>query len=360
MRAAFWYYKERIMRIILVFSITLGVIFVAGFLVRNIFTQEEKINTSAPAVPEEKIGGSSPVSPDAAKIFSSVSLPALMEKEFDGRDLKLRRVLAENESYTRYYITYKSGELTISGIMNVPKGEGPFPVLFLNHGYIAPAVYTNGRGLKREQDYLARAGYVVVHSDYRNHADSDKDPSNEVNFRLGYTDDVINAIMAVKNSGLSFVDASRVGLLGHSMGGGVSLNIMVVRPDLVDGVVLFAPVSADFRDNFTRWLERRPEVAQEIISTYGRPEDNPGFWDNISASTFFERAVMPVMIHHGTADKDVPIAWSDVLYKALIAHNDAVTYHVYPNEPHEFTVAWPEVMKKTKSFFDANVMKSPQ
>jgi hypothetical protein len=28
--------------------------------------------------------------------------------------------------------------------------------VILNHGYIDPAIYTNGRGLKREQDYLAR------------------------------------------------------------------------------------------------------------------------------------------------------------------------------------------------------------
>src|SRR5688572_21877717 len=53
-----------------------------------------------------------------------VSLPALMQKEFTGSDLKLGRVLDDNASYTRYYITYKSGELTISGIMNIPKGPG--------------------------------------------------------------------------------------------------------------------------------------------------------------------------------------------------------------------------------------------
>src|SRR3989338_4121372 len=92
-----------------------------------------------------------------------VSIPALMKKEFDGRELKLVRILDENEVYTRHYITYKSGDLTISGILNIPKGQGPFPLLVLNHGYIDPEIYTNGRGLKREQDYLARHGYAVIH-----------------------------------------------------------------------------------------------------------------------------------------------------------------------------------------------------
>src|SRR3989344_1177212 len=130
-----------------------------------------------------------------------VSLPYLMQKQFDGRDLTLGRILDDNSAYTRYFITYRSGELTISGIMNVPKGSpaGGFPVLILNHGHIDTAVYTNGRGLKREQDYLARRGYVVIHPDYRNHAQSDKDPEADVNFRLGYVEDVINAVYAMKN-----------------------------------------------------------------------------------------------------------------------------------------------------------------
>lgn len=94
-----------------------------------------------------------------------VSLIAFAEQEFRGLDFKVGRVLAENEAYTRYYITYKGGGLTISGIMNVPKGSPPiggFPLLMLNHGFIDPAIYTNARGLKREQDYLVRQGYRPV------------------------------------------------------------------------------------------------------------------------------------------------------------------------------------------------------
>jgi len=114
-----------------------------------------------------------------------VSLLALMKKTYKGRDFTMGQVLADMPAYTRHFITYKSGDLTISGIANIPKGNGPFPVIILNHGYIDPLIYTNGRGLKREQDYLARQGYFVVHPDYRNHAQSDEDPENDVNFRLG-------------------------------------------------------------------------------------------------------------------------------------------------------------------------------
>lgn len=293
-----------------------------------------------------------PLVSEGGQEVNPVSLPAMMQKQFDGRDLTLGRVLDDNSSYTRYYITYKSGELTISGIMNIPKGSGPFPVLLLNHGFIEPSIYTNGRGLRREQDYLARRGYAVLHSDYRNHADSGKDPDNDVKFRLGYTEDVINAAYAVKNSNLPTLDKNNIGMLGHSMGGGVTLNTLVVQPDLIKAAVLFAPVSVDQRENFHRWLERRPEVATKIIERFGRPEDNPDFWNDISAQEFLDKITAPILLHHGTADDSVPIEWSDRLNQELKEHSKAIDYRVYPGEPHEFAAAWPGVMQATLDFFN--------
>lgn len=287
-----------------------------------------------------------------------VSLPAFMQKQLDGRELTQGAVLSANESYTRYYITYKSGTLTISGIMNVPKGDGPFPVLILNHGYIDPAVYTNGRGLRREQDYLARRGYVVIHPDYRNHANSTKDPDADINFRLGYAEDAANAIVAVKNSDLTYLDKERIGMLGHSMGGGVSLNVMVAKPELAKAVVLFAPVSGDNRDNFERWTTTRPETAQEILKRYGSPAESPLFWDNISSINFLDKSTAPVMIHHGTADADVPIEWSKELDEALKKEGKSVSFYIYDGQPHEFTSAWTQVMERTTAFFDKQVKKS--
>src|SRR5262245_36692521 len=54
-----------------------------------------------------------------------VSLQALMAKEYNGRQLRVGRVLASTSDYTRHFVTYKSGKLTISGIMNIPEGNGP-------------------------------------------------------------------------------------------------------------------------------------------------------------------------------------------------------------------------------------------
>lgn len=125
-------------------------------------------------------------------------------------------MLERHAAYTYHSVTYRSGELTISGTMSLPEGEGPFPVLILNHGYIDASVYTSGRGLRREQDYLARQGFLVIHPDYRNHAQSSRVDEDELENRLGYVEDVISAVVAVRASSLPYFEGN-IGMLGHSI-----------------------------------------------------------------------------------------------------------------------------------------------
>jgi dipeptidyl aminopeptidase/acylaminoacyl peptidase len=271
-----------------------------------------------------------------------VSLQAMMTKKYDGRNLRLGRVLARNSAYTRYYVTYQSGSLTISGIMNVPRTPGKHPALVLNHGHIDPAIYTNGRGLMREQDYLARRGYVVLHTDYRGHAQSSDDPQEGVDMRLGYTEDAINAVLALRTS--PSVDPNRIGMLGRSMGGGVTYNAMVAQPGLIKAV------SADAEDNFNRWMRKDRPIGTTILRAYGEPARNRAFWRNVSAINFFDRVTEPLLIHHGESDSTCPIAWSREALAALKAAGKTASMYTYPGEEHAFGPAWPTSMARTVAF----------
>ena len=74
----------------------------------------------------------------------------------------------------------------------------------------------------REQDYLARRGYAVLHTDYRNHAQSDDDPASELSCGSATPRTSINAVLAIKASWLSVPRPRPDRLLGRSMGGGVT------------------------------------------------------------------------------------------------------------------------------------------
>jgi dipeptidyl aminopeptidase/acylaminoacyl peptidase len=239
--------------------------------------------------------------------------------------------------------------------MNIPKGDGPFPTLVLGHGYIDPAIYTSGRGLKREQDYLANQGYIVLHTDYRNHAGSDDDPDNDTNLRLGYTIDVIAAARALRASGLPQVDTEKIGYLGRSMGGGIGYNVATVAPNEYDAIVLYAPVSANYVDNFNKWGRDNPDVGNPIIQRFGSPEDSPKFWAGISAENYFDKIDDPIMIHHGTADSICKLAWSERAVSQMQALDKDVTLHVYEGEQHAFEPQLELSLQRSVEFFKQNL-----
>jgi dipeptidyl aminopeptidase/acylaminoacyl peptidase len=300
----------------------------------------------------------SPSDGPSARPPDPVSLPALFEKEYDGRRLALRRTIAETDAYTSYSVTYASNGLRVSGKLDVPRGKGPFPALVLAHGYIDPAVYDNGQGMRREQDWLARAGYVVLHTDYRNHAFSADDPASERRMRLGYTTDVINAVQALRRTTKVPVADDRIGLVGRSMGGGVIYNVLAAQPGLVDAAVVFAPVSSRTADNFDRWIRNDPgrdELSDFILRRYGEPRDNPRFWREVSPRTYFNRITEPVLIHHGSADATCPIRWTRATVRALERAGVDVRLRVYPGEDHAFVAQWPLSMRRTTAFLDARL-----
>lgn len=287
-----------------------------------------------------------------------MSIPALFERDFNGSGLRLERVLARTDTYVRHAVSYRSGRLRISGVLNIPRGPGPFPAVVLAHGYIDPAIYQNGQGMRREQDRLARAGYVVLHTDYRNHARSSSDPGAERRFRLGYTEDVINAVLALRASPRVPVDDDRIGLVGRSMGGGVIYNALTVRPGLVDAAVVFAPVSSVARDNFERWTRNAPDrsdLSDYLVGRYGDPAAGGPFWAGVSPRTYFDRISEPVLIHHGTSDDDCPIRWSRSTAQAMREAGVDVRLRVYPGEEHAFGPQWPLSMDRTIAFLDSRL-----
>jgi dipeptidyl aminopeptidase/acylaminoacyl peptidase len=273
---------------------------------------------------------------DTTTPFKLVSMPALIRHRYDGRDLSVTRTVARGPAYTRYAVRYRSGALTVTGMMNVPSASGRHPVVVLAHGYADPARYTSGSMLTREQAALAQSGFVTLAIDYRNFAGSSRETARPVARPLGYPEDLVNAVSAVRTSRLPFLDGGRIGLLGRSMGGGVVLDALAARRHLAQAAVLSSPVSASAADQYTRWVAQDPSLRRRVVGAYGTPYTRPVFWRQASAGEYLDRIDVPLQIHHGTADPMCPVRWSEATTAGLRARGKEVTLYEYPGQGHRF------------------------
>lgn len=317
-------------------------------------TDAEPEPTVTTATPEASPTPEPTSEPTPEPTFDPISLPAMFDEDISGADLIRTALLVDEGAYTRHTVTYRSGDLTISGVMNVPAGEGPFPAVVLNHGYIDPAVYVTGQGMAREQDYLARQGFVVLHTDYRGHATSNEVDELDLEFRLGYARDAIAAVKALR--ALPEVVADQVGMVGRSMGGGVTMNALVAEPGIVDAAVIYASVSSQYVDNYRMWTEStRPDRAAQIVDRWGSVEENPTFWADLSARTYFDRIESAVLIHHGTNDESCPYVWAEDTRDGLAQAGVDVEFHAYEGETHTFSRDWELSMQRTTDFLRAQL-----
>ncbi len=265
--------------------------------------------------------------------YAWLTIEALRQRAYGGGRIEVLEVLARTSRFTRYLIRYPSDGLTIYGFLNVPPGPGPFPVVLVLHGYVDPLKYQVLDYTTRYADAITRMGYVVLHPNYRNYPPSDIGPNL---FRVGYAIDVLNLLALVREQAghpgpLATADGSRIGLFGHSMGGGIALRVITVDPQ-VRAAVLYASMSGDERRNFEMiWQWSMGRAGSEELAV---PQ---AVVDRISPIHYLAYIQAAVSIHHGEADSLVPVEWSWELCLRLRELGKPVECYFYPNADHLFT-----------------------
>jgi uncharacterized protein len=285
--------------------------------------------TPAPTVVPSETATVTPT-PDPYGVYT---IDYLRSRSYGGGEFQVTETLGDNGQFMRYLFEYPSEGLAIHGFMNIPKGDGPFPVVIALHGYIDPDVYNTFDYTTRYADTLANAGFLVIHPNLRGYRPSDEGDNL---FRVGMAEDVLNLIALVKARGgqggpLELADPDRIGLWGHSMGGGIVTRVITVSPD-VRAAVLYAPMSGDERKNYEAILgwsngERgRAELAVPVEVLTG-----------ISPEYFFDGITTPVSIHQGTLDQTVAVQWTRHTCDLLQSLGKTVECHFYEGAPHTFT-----------------------
>jgi dipeptidyl aminopeptidase/acylaminoacyl peptidase len=298
--------------------------------------------------------------------LADYTIDGLRTRQYPGGVIRTRSVITATEVYTRYYIDYPSDGLTITGIMQVPKGKGPFPVIVLGHGYIPRDEYWSGADTWSAANYLTQRGYLTVAPDFRSWGESDTGNSF---FSTGQVIDTLNLVSSLPS--VAEADVERVGIWGHSMGGGIALKAITVDPR-IKAAVLYASVSANDAEVLARWgpgcASSQPykladncggaEVVVDSIDpnlflAYANAIYNPDFMDQVSAINYFDYIIAPVQIHIGTADTHTPLQWSDAIHDGLQKASKQVEYYTYSEQGHALKgESWLLFMGRVTDFFN--------
>lgn len=318
------------------------------------------LTETPPATAFDAAGTDTPL-PTATPVPHPMSIIALRNGDYPGSEITIVRELERGSNYRRYYAYYLSEGLRIYALLTVPNGtppEGGFPAIVFNHGYIPPNVYRTTERYIAYVDELAKAGYVVFRIDYRGHDQSEGEPTGAYG-HPGYLIDVMNAVASLKQ--FEQVNPEKIGMWGHSMGGYLTLRAMVISDDVKAGVI-WAGVVASYPEMLYNWRRTgsfTPSPSSRgigwrsaWINEYGTPEQNPAFWDSVSANSYLADLSGPLQLHHGTADDDVPVNFSIRLAEQARAANQIADLYIYEGDNHNISRFFSTAMRRTIAFFD--------
>jgi len=249
--------------------------------------------------------------------------------------------------------------------LTVPKGEKPedgWPVVIFNHGYIPPEEYRTTEKYIAYTDAFSRNGYIVFKPDYRGHGNSEGDPEGAY-YSPAYTIDALNAISSMKK--YKEADPEKIGMWGHSMGGAITLRVMVVSKD-VKAASIWAGVVGSYDDLANNWhrpgdrsfVPSQRELAnhnrgrQYLIEKYGSVAENPDFWKLLSPITHVADISIPIQLQHGKEDVQVPLLFSQKLNDALAGRGKTVEFFTYDSDDHNLSKNLSLALKRSVDFFD--------
>ena len=234
--------------------------------------------------------------------------------------------MSRGAGYTKSHMTWPSQGQTMTGTISMPDGAGPFPVVIVNHGFIPTSRYWIGQDSGIFGDPMAGHGFISVAPNYPGYAGSGQlDPNNPAIINQAIADmDLVSSLATLPQA-----DVKRVGMMGHSNGGGVSLLVSVIDPR-VKAFALFAPVSSDMADNARKWW-----LASGTMGGMPSPDAAPDVYAHVSPRNYFTSATPGMLFLQGTADQDILAAWTNATIQALQAKGVPASVKWYPGALHD-------------------------
>ena len=172
-------------------------------------------------------------------------------------------------------------------------------------------------------EYMAQRGYVIFTMDGRGSGNRGQ-KFEQGTFRQLGTVEMNDQLVGVDYlKGLSFVDASRMGVHGWSFGGFMTTSLMLRHPGVFKVAVAGGPV--------IDWSMYEIMYTERYMDT---PQENPkGYADN-NLLTKVDKLKGKLLMIHGAQDDVVVWQHSMKFVKACVDKNVQLDYFVYPGHPH--------------------------
>jgi dipeptidyl aminopeptidase/acylaminoacyl peptidase len=227
---------------------------------------------------------------------------------------------------------------------NLDKGH-KYPLLVLPHGGVHADFTTYYTHIIRE---LMEQRYVVVAPEYRGSTGYGKDYWEAIDYGGREVGDAVAARdWAVEN--LPAVDPDRVGILGWSHGGLISLMVAFDHPDKFKVAYAGVPVS----DLLARMGYQTEEYREQFSAPYhiGKTAyEDVDEYRRRSPIWHVEKLKIPLLIHSNTNDRDVNVVEVEQLIRGLKAAGKNFEYRIYQDAPggHSFNRMDTRVAKESR------------
>jgi dienelactone hydrolase len=282
----------------------------------------------------------------------------LSKAKVDPAQIEIGKVLKDDPKFTSYefFMTFDpslSGKSTkkVSGMLNVPKGDGPFPMVVLFRGFVDAETYFIGQGTKPAAEYFAQNGFVTIAPDFFGYADSDLQANDVFESRF---QTVTTAMTVLKSaSSIQNWDGKNLFIWGHSNGGQIALTTLEITQASYP-TVLWAPVSKPFPYSILYFTDSPGDYGKSLrkgLAAFEQDYDT----DLYSIHKYFDRIKAPISLNQGAKDENVPQAWSDLLDKTLKDLNVDIKYNIYPGNDHNMRPNWNQAAANSLSFFQKHL-----
>ena len=274
----------------------------------------------------------------------------LRRRSYGGGRIEVLRTMQSSDQFTRTVIRYSSEDLNLYGFMNVPAGEGPFPVIIMMHGLTDTGSFNELDYRNPILDALARRGYLAILPVMRGYPPSD---SGDNMFRVGMAIDMLNLMALVKTQGgqsgaLEKALPDRMGILGQSLGGNVALRVLTASTE-VKAAVLYSSLSGNELKNSQQLykITLEPNFQNELNVL-------PSLLPRISPVYYYGDITAPIQLYQGTEDETVPVSWARETCSLLQTAGRDIECIYYEGEGHIFSAeARMEFIENISDFYKA-------